>query len=92
MVLHYWHLAVPLAFAVLVVWGWRKARQATLLVLAVVLLAASGFLLHTLVLDESHLERDLNGRIETAAWIGVPALLGIAFGALAWRRGRSRQA
>lgn len=92
MVFQYWHLVIPVALCALVVWGLRVTRQATLLGVAVTLLAVSGFLLYTLVLDEPNLGHDLNSRIEDVAWIGVPAVLGLAFGVFAVKRIMSRRA
>jgi len=92
MVFQYWQLVIPVALGALVVWGLRAARQATLLGMGVTLLAVSGFLLYTLVLDEPNLEHDLNSRIEDVAWIGMPAALGVAFGVLAVKQLMSRRA
>jgi hypothetical protein len=86
----YWHLAVVGAVIALLVWGWRTARRTTLIVCAVVLMALSGFLLYTLVLEEQFVESDLNSMLEAGAMIGIPALLAVAFGAFAIRlRGSS---
>jgi len=92
MMFQYWHLVIPAALGALVVWGLRVARQATLLGLAVTLLAVSGFLLHTLVLDEPYLQHDLNSRIADVAWIAAPAVLGMTFGVLAVKRIMSHRA
>lgn len=92
MVFQYWHLAIPVALGALVVWGLRVARQATLLALAAALLAVSGFLLYTLVLEETNLQHDLNSQVEDAALIGVPAVLGLTFGVIALKRIMGRRA
>ncbi len=88
MVFQYWHLAVVAAFAALVVVGWRARRQPTLVILAALSLAVSGFLLWTLVLEEPF-ESDLNAKLDSVALIGVPAVLGVGLGVLAWRRASS---
>jgi hypothetical protein len=92
MAFQYWHLLVPAALLALIVWGFRAARQATLLTLALTLLATSGFLLNTLVLDEPSLNHDLNSVMDDAALIGIPAVLGAALGALAVKQIMSRRA
>ncbi|BAL88236.1 hypothetical protein AMIS_30160 [Actinoplanes missouriensis 431] len=86
----YWQLAVVAAIVGLAVWAYRRSQRATLAVAAVVLLITSGLLFYTFVLDEPYLERDANGLLDIAAWVGIPALLGIAAGALAVRRGSPR--
>jgi len=92
MVFQYWYLVIPVALGALVVWGFRAARQTTLIALAAGLLAVSGFMLNTLVLDEPNLGHDLNSRIEDVAWIGTPAVLGVVFGVLAVKGIMSRRA
>jgi uncharacterized membrane protein YedE/YeeE len=92
MVFQYWHLVVVAALGALVVWGFRVSRRLTLLGLAATLVAISGFLLYTLVLEEAHLEADLNSQLETLALIGIPAIMGVSLGVLVVRSARSRQA
>ena len=91
MVFQYWHLAVVVAVAALVVWGLKVSRRRTLLGLGTTLLALSGFALYTLVLDEPNLGHDLNSRLEDLAFIGIPAVIGITL-MLAVKRSGSRQA
>jgi hypothetical protein len=91
MVFQYWHLVVAVVLAALVVWGLLVSRRGTLLGLAGILLAFSGFALYTLVLDEPDLGHDLNSRLEDLAFIGVPAIIGISI-MLAVKRAGSRRA
>lgn len=88
----YWYLVVAVALVALVMWGFRVSRQRTLLGVAAALLAISGFLLYTLVLDEPSLEHDLDSRLDAWALIGIPAVLGVSLGVLAIKRTRSRRA
>ena len=88
----YWHLAVVVGLVVLVVWGVRVSRRTTLAALAATLTITSGLLLNTLVLDEAHLAFDVHSRVEDAALIGIPALLGVGLGVLAVKRTGGRQA
>jgi NADH:ubiquinone oxidoreductase subunit K len=90
MVLEYWHLAVVAALLALIGWGLRAARQTTLVVLAVTLLLISAFLLYTLVLEETHLESDLNAQVDAILIIATPALAGVALATLAIVRRRQR--
>jgi hypothetical protein len=92
MVVELWYLVALVALAGLVGWGLLVARRRMLAVVAVVLLAFSGFALHTLVLDEPYLDKDLNGRLDDLAIIGIPAVAGIVIGVLlvAKRAGRER--
>lgn len=92
MVFQYWHLVVVVALVALVVGAFRVSRQRTLLGLAAALVAISGFLLYTLVLEEQHLEHDLNSWLEVLALIGIPAVLGVGLGMLAIKRTRGRRA
>jgi integral membrane sensor domain MASE1 len=88
MVLQYWHFAVLAALCALVLWGLRASRRTTLFGLAAILVIISGWLLYTLVLEESYLEHDM----EDVALIGIPAVLGISLGVLAVKGTRSRRA
>lgn len=92
MVFQYWHLVVVVALGALVMWGFRVSPQRTLIGLAATLVAASGLLLYTLVLDEPYLESDLDSRLDALALIGIPAILGISLGVLVVKRARSRRA
>jgi uncharacterized membrane protein YedE/YeeE len=92
MVFAYWQPAVVVGLVALVGWGLRASRQRTLLGLAIALVIISGFLLYTLVLEEQHLDQDLNGQLQTLAMIGIPAVLGLGLGALAVKRARSSRA
>lgn len=83
MVPEYWHLAVIAALVALVVWGFRASRSRTMFGLAVTLLVISGWLLYTLVLEETGLEFDLNSSLDTVAIIAIPAVLGTVLGLLA---------
>ncbi|BBH67914.1 hypothetical protein ACTI_45990 [Actinoplanes sp. OR16] len=83
-----WHLAVVAVFAALIVAGIRLSRQKTLIGLAAALLAVSGFLLYTLVLEEDYASQDLNGRLDDVALIGGPSLLAAGLILLAVRRRR----
>ncbi|MEU4690521.1 hypothetical protein [Actinoplanes sp. NPDC023714] len=85
----YWHLAVVAVLVALIVAGIRLARQKTLIGLAAALLAVSGFLLWTLVLEEDYTNQDLDGRLDDVALIGGPALLAAGLILLAVRRRRA---
>lgn len=91
MAFEHWHLAVIVAaFVVLVAlvgWGLRVSRRWTLLGLAATLVALSGWLLYTLVLEET----DIKPELEDAALIGIPAILAVSLGLLAVKRTGSRQ-
>lgn len=86
-----WHLAVLAAVVTLIGWGLRVSPRPVMAGLAATSLLISGFLLYTLVLEEENIELDLNGKIDTVALIGIPALLGVGLAVLAARRPRSRQ-
>jgi hypothetical protein len=88
MVFQYWHLVAVVVLGVLVVWGFRVARHRAMLGLAATLVAISGFLLYTLVLDEPNLDHDLNSRLDELALIGIPAVVGVGLGLLAVLRTR----
>ena len=88
----YWQLVFPIALGAVVVWGLRNAREATLLGLAGTLLATSGLLLYTLILDEPYLDPDVNSQVEDLALIGMPAALGVAFGVVGVKRLLGRRA
>jgi len=90
MVFQYWHLAVVVVLAALVVWGLVASRRRTLFGLAAALLAFSGFALYTLVLDEPDLAHDLNSRVEDLALIGLPAVAGVGIALAVMRAGRRR--
>ena len=92
MVFQYWHLVVVVVLGALVGWSFRVSRQRALLGLAATLVALSGFLLYTLILDEPYLEHDLNSRLDALALIGIPAILGVGLGLLAVKRHKSRRA
>ncbi len=87
---HYWHLVVLVVLVALVGWGFRVARQRMLLASAVFLVAVSGWLLYTLVLEEVHLDQE--GTREALAFVAVPAVAGVGLGALWVKRIRSRRA
>ncbi|RSM48490.1 hypothetical protein DMB66_46255 [Actinoplanes sp. ATCC 53533] len=82
----YWQPAVLVVLGALVVWGLVVSRRKTLLGLAIALVTISGFLLYTLVLEESYLEQDTNAQLETVALVGIPAVLGVVFGVFSVRR------
>ncbi|GIG90352.1 hypothetical protein [Plantactinospora endophytica] len=88
MVIQYWHLVVIVTLVALAGWGLRVARQRTLLGLAATLLLVSGFLLYTLVIEESAVE---NG-VDDLALIGIPAVLGVGLGLLAVKHAKARRA
>jgi hypothetical protein len=90
MVFEYWHLAVAVVLAALVVWGLRASGRRTLLGLAAALLALSGFALYTLVLDEPSLGHDLNSRLEDLAFIGIPAVVAVGIVLAVMRAGGRR--
>lgn len=92
MISEYWHLLIPVVLGALIVWSLRAARPATVLGVAAALLVVSGWLVQTLILDElPHLARDLNGTIDTAVWIGAPAILGVTLAVMGIRRIRGRR-
>ncbi|MEV6346776.1 hypothetical protein [Actinoplanes sp. NPDC051851] len=57
---------------------------------AALLLAVSGLLLYTLVIDEPYLGFDTDAAVETTLAVGIPALSGLAIATLALRRLRRR--
>lgn len=93
MELKLWQLLVMvpvLAVAgVLAVWAFRTSPRRALLGGAAALVAISGFLLYTLVLDEPSLGHDLNSRLDEVGLIGVPAVLGVGLGVFAVRGRRA---
>ncbi|MGX6603906.1 hypothetical protein ACWKSP_17425 [Micromonosporaceae bacterium Da 78-11] len=89
MVIQYWHLALLVVLTALLGWGLMVTRRKALLGVAAILLALSGFAYYTLVLDEQYLDRDLNGRLDTLAFIGIPAVIGVGI-LLAVLRSRRR--
>ncbi|GLY08483.1 MULTISPECIES: hypothetical protein [Actinoplanes] len=84
----YWYLAVVAAFLGLIVWGLVAARRKSMFGLAAALIAISGFLLWTLVLEETNIEYDMNSIIDTVAMVGIPAVLGIGLGVFALKSRR----
>ncbi|MDI6102097.1 hypothetical protein QLQ12_26110 [Actinoplanes sp. NEAU-A12] len=81
-----WQPVVLVALGALIVWGLLVSRRRTLLGLAIALVTISGFLLYTLVLEEAHLEQDLNAQLDVVALVGIPAILGVVSGVFALRR------
>ncbi|MEU4624787.1 hypothetical protein AB0G04_33050 [Actinoplanes sp. NPDC023801] len=84
----YWHLGVVAAFVILVIVGMRVSTRRTLVGLGAALMLAAGFLFYTLILDEEYLDMDANARLDAAALIGVPAVLGVGLVLLAVKRAR----
>ncbi|WIM94073.1 hypothetical protein ACTOB_006074 [Actinoplanes oblitus] len=67
-----------------------SSASTRILLLGLAFLAASVFLLYTLVLEEDYLGPKVELLTDSAAPIGVPALIGLALVAIAVRRSRKR--